>query len=156
MHLLFSLTLLLGLFANGAAQATVIQLSPLLAISLNALHDPKPGASDFLPVTLGVENLSVVQSNTSTRTKGSGTASARTSGWREGSSDVDMFAGLGDGAGSAEAHLLNISTFDIVFPKPGFYYLDSVIDFATTVRIDTGDSAFGTWNRAYPLDAYTH
>lgn len=151
MHLLVSLILSIGLLASGAAQATTIPLSATLGVSPNAFLDLKGRGTNLLPVTLSIDDLLVIESNSSSRTTGSGTASARTSGWHSGLIDADVFASLGDGPGLAEASLLNVSTFNLIFPRSGFYRLEALIEFADRAAIDTGDSGFAGWNFFFAL-----
>ena len=85
------------------AKATIIDFAPSFVIA--AIE----GSEQF-----AIENFSIVSQNTTNTASGSGSAVATINDWDSAAIRVD----LGAGPGEAEASLVNITTFELVFEEP--------------------------------------
>lgn len=140
------------LLACAQSNATVISFAPGLGVGLKAKLIVEKSDDFFLvPTALGLENLSTVQTAASASSTGSGLATASISNWNAGPNQAfisgSISASLGFGPGSAIASILNISTFDLLFPRRGLYEIDTIVFVDGPFEISgSSDSGFASWD----------
>lgn len=100
------------------------------------------------------DNVSIIR-DTRTFTKGSGEASAETDNGSFSNfiqSTASLSVEVGPGAGRAFSSVLNISTFDILFPEPGDYVIQSSVSFIPVPGTELRPDEFAFANYSLFLD----
>lgn len=121
------------------AKATIIDFAPNFVIA--AIEGSEPFA---------IENFSIVSQNTTNTASGSGSAVATINDWDSAAIRVD----LGAGPGEAEASLVNIATFDLVFEEPVEAGLEVGFGINGPLETDPGDSSFANWDISIDIDGF--
>ncbi len=119
------------------AHATIIDFAP------NFVIDAIEGSEPF-----NIENLSIVSQSTTNVASGSGSAIATINDWDSAAIRVD----LGAGAGEAEASLVNIATFDLVFEEPVEVGLEFGFGINGPLQTDPGDNSFANWDISIDIE----
>ncbi len=136
-HLICALSLLLPALPALPAKATMIDFAPSFVIA--ALE----GAEPFT-----IENFSIVSQSTTNSASGSGSAVATINDF----DSAEIAVSLGSGPGEAEASLVNIATFDLVFEEPVEVGLEAGFGINGPLQTEPGDSSFANWDISIEID----